>query len=150
MGYSGRVVLARGERWAGDADVLSRTVFDGGWAAVTFDGDPRLPLAGLVTLTGAPVLSAFVMDSDCADVMAASPNGASWHTYLHEDTALWYGAPELDQSAAEVVEVAAAWAAEAGLTPDRGALAAALDGGEVFVEDTLDSLFAALGLVAKT
>lgn len=147
MGFSGRVVLARGDAWTSDADVLSRTAFAGGWAAVTFDGDPRLSLAGLVADTGAPVLSAFVMDSDCADVTAASPAGASWHAYLNEGTALSYGAPELDLPAAAVIDAAAAWATEAGFSPDRDALAAALDAEDVFVEDTLDTLYSALGLV---
>lgn len=152
MGFSGRVVLARGYAWAAGgsvsgADVLDRTEFAGGWTAVTFDGDPRLPLARLVAATAAPALSAFVMDSDCADVTAATPAGLSWHAYLHEDMALSYGAPTLAGSADDVLDLAMAWAIEAGRTPDRNALAAALATNEVFVEDTLDSLFAALGFV---
>jgi len=44
----------------------------------------------------------------------------------------------------------AAWAAEAGLAPDRAAIAEALDARETFVEDTLHALFGALGLNAKS
>jgi hypothetical protein len=148
MGYTGRVVLARGDGWAGDADELSRDRFSGGWRAIAFDGDPRLPLQALADRTGAPVLAAFIMDSDCADVTAASPAGRSWHAYLHEHTALEYGAPELDDTTDDRVGAATAWAIEAGLTPDREAIAEALAGHDTFVENTLAGLFAALGLVA--
>jgi hypothetical protein len=149
MGYTGRVVLAKGDGWGGEAHELSRDEFAGGWVAVAFDDDPRLPLRALAERTAAPVLSAFVMDSDCADVTAASPAGRSWHAYLHEETALSYGAPELDDSAEEVADAAAAWATEAGLNPDRKAIATALESHDTFVENTLAALLAALGLVPR-
>jgi hypothetical protein len=146
MGYTGRVVLAKSDGWGGEAEELSREEFAGGWLAVTFDGDPRLSLRALAERTAAPVLSAFVMDSDCADVTAASPAGRSWHAYLHEETALSYGAPELDDSTDELADAATAWATEAGLSPDREAVAETLTSHDTFVENTLAALFTALGL----
>lgn len=147
MGFTGRVVLAKGDDWAGAGQELSREEFDGGWVAVSFAGDPGLPLKALVERTGAPALSAMVVDSDCADVTAATPGGLDWRAYLHETIALGYGAPEIERPAESSV---AAWAAEAGLAPERAAIAEALDARETFVEDTLHALFGALGLNAKS
>jgi hypothetical protein len=85
MGYTGRVVLAKGDGWAGEAEELSHEEFAGG------------------------------------DVRRRSAQA-----YLHEETALSYGAPELDDSADERADAATAWAAEAGLSPDREAVAETL------------------------
>ena len=91
---------------------------------------------------------AYVLDSDLADVTGLTPDGAEWHTYLHEGTAREFGAPELDQSADEVTQLAVAWSAEAGLAADAEAVRAALDAHNVFAEETLGALIKALGLRA--
>ena len=152
MGYTGRIVVARSARPLSEleaidpADVLDESTHRGDWRSAQLDGDLRAAVQALVAETGAPALSAFVMDSDVADVEALSPGGVTWHVYLHEETALRYGAPELSQTPDEVIGQAQAWSAEAGLTADPEALRAALEAHNVFAEETFDELLDALGV----
>jgi hypothetical protein len=76
-------------------------------------------------------------------------SGVCWHAYLHEETALGYGAPPLEHSVDEVVRRALAWSAEAGLTPSTAALSAAFTVHNAFAEETLDELLDALGLTSE-
>ncbi|WP_433721605.1 hypothetical protein ACQP2Y_40380 [Actinoplanes sp. CA-051413] len=149
MGYTGRIVIVRSAEpltaLAG-ADVLNESSYAGGWRAAQLDGDLRDALRMLVAETGAPAITAFILDSDVADVEAATPAGGYWHVYLHPEKAADYGAPELGQTAAEVTELALAWAAEAGLTADGEAVRTALDAANVFAEETFYELLAALGI----
>lgn len=152
MGYTGRIVVARSGRPLSElaavrgVDALEERVFANGWRSATLDGDARGALRGLVTETGAPALSAYVMDSDLADVEALTPAGVSWHAYLHERTAIEYGAPPMEQPLDEVVRRALSWSAEAHLTSSESAIGAAFDAQNVFVEDTLEKLLNALGI----
>jgi hypothetical protein len=152
MGYTGRIVVARSPRplsqlgTIDSGDVLHESTYRGDWRSAQLDGDLHGALPALVAETGAPALSAYIMDSDVADVEALSPKGVSWHVYLHEDTALSYGAPELPATAEEVIGEAQAWSIEAGLTADPEALRAALEAHNVFAEETFDELLDALGV----
>jgi hypothetical protein len=152
MGYTGRILLARtgrslaGSPALGGADILDETEHGDGWWRAQLEGDPRGAVAAPVTATGAPAVSAYVLDSDCADVEGRGPGGAHWHTYLHPETAAEFGAPDLDQPADEVTRQAVAWSAEAGLTADAEAVRAVLGVHQVFVEDTLVDLLDALGV----
>lgn len=151
MGYTGRILVARtvtspAGSPAVAAAVLHEREFGAGWWSVQLDGDAPGALEGLVTATGAPVLSAFVLDSDCADVEGLTPSGVNWRTYLHPHTAESYGAPALDQSEEEITRQALAWSAEAGLAAERGALRDVFEATNVFAEDTLDELLGALGV----
>ncbi|GAA3340052.1 hypothetical protein GCM10020358_26160 [Amorphoplanes nipponensis] len=152
MGYSGHVLIARGERPLSESGVLApvqvlhESGYAGGWQRAQLDGDLPGALDALLAQTGAPALVAYIMDSDLADVSAASPGGVRWRAYLHQETAEDYGAPALPQSTDEVVTQALAWAAEAGLAPDREAVRAALLAGHTFAEETLDELVEALGI----
>jgi hypothetical protein len=152
MGYSGRIVVARSERPLAESDAfagvgtLFESTYAGGWRYAQLGGDPRGVLRAMVAATGGPVLTAYVLDSDMADVEALTPAQVSWHTYLHPDIAEEFNAPPLEQPLDEVTRQALAWSAEAGLTPDVDALAAALVAKNVMAEETLHELLAALGL----
>src|SRR3982751_955369 len=113
MGYTGRILVARSPRplseLAAVDEVLDEATYRGEWRSAQLDGDLPGALPTLVAETGAPALSAFILDSDVADVEALSPGGVAWHVYLHGETAQSYGAPELPQTAEEVVGQAQAW-----------------------------------------
>jgi hypothetical protein len=152
MGYSGRILVARSDRPLSelaavrDVETLQEEVLRGGWRSVQLDGDPPGALEALVAETQAPALAAYIMDSDLADVEALTPAGVSWHAYLHEETALGYGAPPLLHPVDEVIHRALAWSAEAGLTSSSAALSAAFAAHNVFAEETLGELLEALGV----
>ena len=149
MGYTGRIVVARSaEPLSGldGAKVLTESAWPGGWRSAQLDGDLRGTLPALVAATGAPAITAFIIDSDVADVEAATPAGVNWHVYLHPEQADDYGAPELEQTPAEVVEAALTWATEAGLTANGEAVQEALDASNVFAEETFHELLQALGV----
>ncbi|GAA4947354.1 hypothetical protein GCM10025331_38950 [Actinoplanes utahensis] len=148
------IVVARTDRplagsaLVGGVGVLDELAFAGGWRCARLDGELPGSLDEVVAATGAPALRAYVLDSDLADVRAAGPHGARWHTYLHPDVAAEFNAPPLEQSAEEIVAQAVAWAAEAGHTVDPAAVAAALTATGAFAEDTLLDLLKVLGVNA--
>lgn len=151
MGYTGRIVVARSVASpvglpALGAEVLDVRELGDGWWSVQLDGDSAGAMEGLVAATGAPVVSAFVLDSDCADVEGLTPAGVRWRTYLHRDVAESFGAPALEQSDDEVLRQALAWSADAGLAASRGELREVLELTNVFAEDTFDELLQALGI----
>jgi hypothetical protein len=154
MGFSGEILVARSARplagspAVGEAAVLFEKELGSGWRYAQMDGGAGGALAELVRLTGAPALSAFVIDSDAALVEAASPAGVSWTAHVHPEHAAELGAPELELGTAEIVERAMAWAAEAGLDADAGAVEAALGATGTFAEETFGTLLDALGLAA--
>ena len=154
MGYSGRILVARSPRPLSElvavkAEVLHESTHNGDWRSAQLDGDLPGAVAALIAETGAPALSAYILDSDLADVEASSPSGADWHVYLHEETAMSYGAPELPQTPDAVAELARGWSAEAGLTFDPVAFRAALEGHNTFAEDTFHELLEGLGISTK-
>ena len=149
MGYTGRIVVARSPEpltALGDAEVLDESSYRGGWRAAQLSGDLSDALRRLVAETAAPAITAFILDSDVADVEASTPAGGYWHVHLHRKKAAEYGAPDLGQTTAEVTEQALAWAAEAGLTADGEAVRTALEATNVLAEETFDELLAALGI----
>jgi hypothetical protein len=150
MGYTGRILVARtgGAYAGGDVPVLWEDERGDGWRWIQLDGDARGALSDLVTATGMPVIAAFILDSDVADVEGLTPAGRGWHTYLHPHIAEEFGAPELPQSADEVLAAALDWSAAAGLTADPGAVRGALEAQGVEVEDVLSDLVKALGVPA--
>ncbi|WP_027341553.1 hypothetical protein [Hamadaea tsunoensis] len=152
MGYTGRIVVARSDHRLAEAlpgiGILDQQDLGGGWQSLHLDGDLRSATQTLVTQTGSPALSAFILDSDLADVSALTPGGVRWRAYLHEEAAEEMGAPPLGTSRDEVVGQALAWSAEAGLTASETALRAALDAHHTLAEETFDELLAALGIVA--
>jgi hypothetical protein len=103
-------------------------------------------LSELVAATGAPAISAYVLDSDVADVQALTPDGQRWRTYLHPDVAESYGAPALSQTPDEVLTAALEWSGQAGLTADADAVRQALAAHYVGAENTFDELVTALGV----
>jgi hypothetical protein len=154
MGYTGRVLVARSDRPLTEltalrgAEVLDESTHPGGWRSAQLDGDLSDALRLLVVETEWPALTAFILDSDVADVEASTPAGVHWRVYLHQEKAAEYGAPELAQTADEVTEQGLAWAVEAGLLADGEAVEAALDAENVFAEETFDQLLVALGIRA--
>jgi hypothetical protein len=157
VGYTGRIVVARSARplaelaAVGGVPALSEVIHGEGWRVATLDGDlSRGGLRALVNETGQPALWAYVLDSDMADVQALTPLGVSWHAYLHEESALSYGAPELAHPVDEVIRQALGWADEAGLTPSEETLRAVFAADGVFAEDTLADLLGALGIHGGT
>jgi hypothetical protein len=113
------------------------------------DGEAPGVLRELVTATNTPAISAYVLDSDLADVEALTPNGQRWRTYLHPDVAQRYGAPSLSQTPEEGLRAALEWSRQAGLTPDADALRQALAAHHVEAEDTFDELIGALGVPTR-
>jgi hypothetical protein len=149
MGYSGRIVVARtgGGPYAGaGAPALFEQDLGAGWHWIQLDGDAPGVLSEMVTLTGAPAISAYVLDSDVADVQALTPGGQRWRTYLHPDVAERYGAPPADQTPAEVLRAALEWSGQAGLTADEPAVRDVLTAHGESAEGTFDELVAALGV----
>lgn len=148
MGYSGRILVARtgGSYADGAASVLWEQDRGGGWWWIQLGGDAPGALGELVAATNAPAISAYVLDSDVADVEALTPDGRRWRTYLHPDVAVRYGAPPTGQTPDEVLPVALEWSRQAGLTPDADAVRQALAAHRVEAEDTLDELVIALGV----
>lgn len=149
MGFSGRIVVARtGGPYSGDAaPVLFEQERAGGWRWIQLDGSAPEVLSELVTATNAPAISAYVLDSDLADVEALTPDGHRWRTYLHPEAAERFGAPLLSQTRDEVLQAALAWSRRAGLPANPDAVRDALAAHNVEAEETLDELVTALGVV---
>ncbi|WP_433794677.1 hypothetical protein [Actinoplanes sp. CA-252034] len=149
MGYSGGIYVAKAERPTAlsELTVLWEKSFPDGWYELQLDGFPESStLPEVVTATGAPALMAVVLDSDMAHVQALSPAGVAWAAYLHPDNAEAFGAPALPHSLDEMVDLAVAWSAEAGLDADPETVRAALNAENTFAEETFAGLLAALGI----
>ncbi|WP_199510881.1 hypothetical protein [Nucisporomicrobium flavum] len=144
MGYTGRILVARTGPYPGALFEEERA---GGWRWIQLDGDVPGALGELVAATGTPAVSAFVLDSDVADVEALTPGGQRWRTYLNPDVADRYGAPPLSMPPDEVLRAAVSWAAEAGLSADADAVREALGAHHVEAEEAFEDLITALGVV---
>jgi hypothetical protein len=143
MGYTGRILVARTGPFPGALFEEERA---GGWRWIQLDGDAPDALSELVAATATPAISAFVLDSDIADVEALTPGGQRWRTYLNPDLADRFGAPPLSATPDEVLRAAISWAAEAGLTADADAVREALGAHHVEAEDAFEDLITALGI----
>lgn len=152
MGFFGHIAVARthGPYTGEAAAVLHETDHGDGWWWIQFDGEAKGLLTELVAATGAPVITAYVLDSDVADVTALTPAGERFHTYLHAATAEQMGAPALTQTPAEVLRAALTWSAEAGLIADPQGVEEALTMHSVFAEETFDELVTALGVPVQS
>ncbi|MFD0592114.1 hypothetical protein ACFQZ4_05740 [Catellatospora coxensis] len=104
MGFWGRFLVGRSQsplpefaalRDCGPPEVSPQALGNGWWQVSYQRAGPSAgaALPALAVETASPVLSAYVLDSDCADVVGVTPSGRRWHAYLHEHTAEEYGAP---------------------------------------------------------
>ncbi len=156
MGFWGRFLVGRALpecavlRAYGPLEVPPQALGDGWWQVRYHRDGPSTGaiFQALAVETEAPVLSAYVLDSDCADVVGVTPSGRHWRAYLHEDTAEEYGAPALTHPPDELLRQVLEWAAKAELAPDPQAVAAALGARHTFVGETWAGLLAALGIAA--
>jgi hypothetical protein len=150
MGYWGHLVLVRSDAkpfaFGPDPDPVAD--LGQGWRVYRVDGESD-DLPGAVRVLaqriGAPALAAYILDSDCAALSAATPAGEAWSTMLNPDlVAEEYGASRPDPDAD--LRAALRWAAAAGLTADEQVVRDALAGSATFVEDLFFDLLAGLGL----
>ncbi|WP_155373836.1 hypothetical protein [Catellatospora vulcania] len=158
MGYTGRIVVGQTELPPAKSETLRKFgvkllwhgSYQDGWWQVQLDGDgerPAATLRALVAETGRPVLSAFVLDSDFAEVVGMTPGGTRWRAYLNETAAAAYGAPPLPYLQDELLTQMLGWAAEAGLAASATTVGEVLSVKHVFAEEAVDALLSALGLV---
>ena len=124
-------------------------LFENGWRLHRRDGDGgdlRGAIVALSQASGQPALVAYVIDSDCAQVEAAAPNGATWSAMLNPEVAVEsYEAPEPPDPEV-VIEAASAWAGEAELSLDRAQLRSVLTAEFEFAEEAFAALLAGLGI----
>lgn len=175
MGFHGTFVVGRSPKPltellpAGDDMMHVETRYTDGWQVVRIFGMPDLDdeLGPLREATGAPLLTATVIDSDCAQLLAMDDE--PWRTYLDPETNKAYlgeyvghqtgaSGSDLDQeiddafsdgglSPDEAAPKFVRWAALAGYAvpaaPIKEILEASVD---PFVEDLFYDLLLALGL----
>lgn len=176
MGFWGHIVAVRSTRpaaelpvlrnnpaWAssGDGDYDIRHVAEGGWQIIDVHSDEALPLDALADDSGAPVLAAYVLDSDGVNLTGFGPASGLWEGWIGPEGSSCYAIDDpyaADDAAFDAAEAriraelperarqAVAWAEEAGLTPDPDAVLAAMQGHETFAEDLFVSVLAALGV----
>jgi hypothetical protein len=148
MGFWGYVAAARTPDPAAlgvaIGAVLSDDDLGGGWRLFQAEGkgDPGRLARSIAERTGAPALAAFVLDSDCAILAAATGPGEARQIAVNPQLLEDYGPPEDEEllDGAEAVAALVAWAEAAGFEPDPDAVAAALDADETFVEEKLTAL----------
>ncbi|MEV0279976.1 hypothetical protein AB0I22_26785 [Streptomyces sp. NPDC050610] len=166
MGFWGYFVIGRSERGLVECAVFDESrdhleltdTFADGWQLWQHPPEPELGdidslVRGLTKETGAPALAAYVLDSECAVVAAASPSGGSWSACLGRATMARY----MEQSEMDIGELfltprdaasqGVAWAAAAGHIANAGALARVMAAEpEPFVENLFYDLLAELGI----
>ncbi|WP_155123704.1 MULTISPECIES: hypothetical protein [unclassified Actinoplanes] len=116
-----------------------------GWLVrQVFGAEPDLAraVAAVATHTQAPVVGAYILDSDCAVVEAAAPGGARWSAVLNPNRAAEYGAPAVAPETA--VTAAATWARAAQLPYDGDLIRQVLASEETFAEDQFLALLSAM------
>jgi hypothetical protein len=167
MGFWGSLVLARTagaslldfESIASRSEGLDSEDVRGPWRLGVFPGGelesaaPELHLE-LAGETGAPVLTAFVLDSDCAMIEAAGPATGFWRSCLARSAMRAYEDDDDDEAfdafflpPEQAAEAAAAWAAEAGYDVDRDLLRVLFETEpELFVHGLLHQFVDALGI----
>lgn len=167
MGFWGSFMVCRSAAEFEDVEVVFDRVGPpveelafGGWRFGQFDGqeleqDADEVMAGLVTLTGAPVVMAYVLDSDAAIIDAASSLDDHWRGCLGRH-AMRAASEEVGEdfdttylAADDAARRAAMWSHDAGLVGDPATLRrlfAADIAADLFIEGDVLELFAALGL----
>ncbi|MGW8884281.1 hypothetical protein [Streptomyces sp. NPDC055749] len=128
----------------------------GDWRIWSLEGQDSLgeeDLAGLVEITGGPVLVGFVMDSDSIVLEGRAKDQATWRTCLDRQAMSAYMAENgqsVDEwflSTEEAADHAVAWAREARLTPAREAVVDVLaKRSDPYVEDLFQELLDGLGI----
>jgi hypothetical protein len=160
MGYWGYLVAAKSNQGLDQLPELSvfgdeyvrieplRGEWQRAWVAGAVDG----PLTGVQLLakaTGNPVIGAFILDSDCGPIVAATPAGASWTATLAKALAIdSYGMPDDGITAASAAASLHLWASGAGLSSDRLLMHQALDPEAVGPEHLFELLLMAIGIFA--
>ncbi|MER0241590.1 hypothetical protein AAHZ94_06050 [Streptomyces sp. HSW2009] len=126
MGYSGWIIVAKGDDTlskepavtAHGRGVLAEYV-RGDWREMWLDGRwgtrPSPSATELATATGAPAMTVFVMDEDCAVAYGAAPSGQCWEAVFSEEAAEAYEAIPAGYERRAAVTAALDWAAEAKL-----------------------------------
>lgn len=153
MGYWGSFVVCRFAHDFEDVEAIFDRVGPpveewavGGWrfgqfAGQELEGSAKDVLDALVDLTGAPVLMAYIVDSDAAVIDAATPVDDHWRGCLGR-RAMRAATAQIGEdfntrflSADAAARNAAMWAHDAGLVSDPAALR------ELFTADTATDLF---------
>ncbi|MEU4244062.1 hypothetical protein [Actinoplanes sp. NPDC026619] len=101
---------------------------DGDWQLVVIYQGWGLDANDLVAETGAPALIVYVIESAVGVVEAATVDGGSWRACLNPDDAIRAFDFETDDAGtvAGTTELATAWAAAAGRTPNPETIATAV------------------------
>lgn len=158
MGYWGHLVVARSPR---PLSVLREVTAFGtpheekligrDWRLLRVAGstpDLRTAVAALVGATGAPVLAAYVLDSDCAVVEGQTDIGMRWTGVLNRGIAVRdYQAPVGDYDSPErAVLGAQEWSRQGRLTSSEDLLRQAFTEERDSAEELFDLLLAGLGI----
>ncbi len=119
---------------------------DGGWRLVTIlggDTPGRDQVLAAAVALDQPVLCAYVVDSDCAQVHCATPGGQVIRFVLHPHSASEYGLTTDEAEQAAAVSFLLAWAGEAA---DEQQVRLAVAGELTFAEDSVRRLAVAMGM----
>lgn len=153
MGYWGHMIATRAPQDQQHITALDafgdhqQTVAENhhGWLVSQVCGaEPDLSsaIAAVAAQTHAPAIVAYILDSDCAIVKAATPAGARWSAVLNPERAAEYGAPAAAPAA--TTTTAATWAQTAQLAHNDNLIRRALTTEETFAEDQLLALLTAM------
>lgn len=169
MGWWGSLIVGRSEQQIAELSALEeygatlelRAELGDGWQVWAHDGAELADaveswLPALADGCRSPVLTAFFLDSDCADVRGFGPDSGWWsacldrssmHGYLSQDDL------EVDDSFPApwlAAQAATTWSAEAGRVADESALVRVFGAeSEPFAEELFDDLLDALGLPGR-
>jgi hypothetical protein len=134
--------------WGGEEDW--RYAGDNGWQIVRIhraDAPRAAQVLAASREIGGPLLVAYLIDSDCAMVRCAEPEGEVFEFYVHPETAIQgYDAPRMDADQEAAPQRLLSWAG-AGAGADLAEVRAALATTFVFVDDAMIQLAAALGAI---
>lgn len=152
MGYSGYIVVAKGDHTLGEHPAVA--AFGDGvledyprgpwreiWTYPSYDYDDA-DIAAVAAATGAPAMAFYVVDEDCAIGEAAGPSGLRWDGVFTEECVLsdYPDALPTNYRREHAVAGAVAWATEAGLTANPAEIEHA------FARGWLHNLYDAVGL----
>lgn len=136
------------ESWGGEEDWRHEGL--NGWQIVRIH-QADAPNADQVLIAsrqiGGPLLVAYLIDSDCAAVTCAEPDGEMFEFYVHPETAVeGYELPRMDAAQEAAPQRLVEWAGE-GAGADLAELRTTLATEFVFVDDAMVQLAAALGAI---
>lgn len=161
MGYWGHFLIARSRRSLSELPEVrpfgqpeDQQDLVGEWKLLRIargqPSDLQQALAPVIRATAAPVMVAFVLDSDCAVVQGQTPAGVRWGTVLNRELAAGYdGILESYDTPDHGLSGVLRWAREAGLMPRDHEVKDALDAKGTFVEDVIDQLLLTLGILKR-